>query len=292
MTTQPVPIDDLIRELLERRAAAARPDGLLDEIVRSAASTPQVRRRSAWSIWTAPTSLSSLAGVAAIIIALVGSVVVAPRFLGPGATPTLGVYPTIIAAGLDAPTLPAGRYLTVQFEPQLSFAVPDELWAPGIDVHRQLGLRAHTPDSAEFEVDALTLVTISNVYLDPCTRGAAEIEAWDPSRGPAGFLDWFEAASNTDVGPRVPVRILDANGLEVEFKAPDLTRCARGFMPITDTDLAPPFSAEEPGVIVRYSVITLRGQTVLVGTFTTDVARRDAVWAAADAVLESIEIAP
>jgi hypothetical protein len=292
MTTQRMPIDDLIRELLERRATAARPDGLLDEIVRTAALTPQVRRRGGWSFWVPPTSLSSLVGVAAIVIALVGAVVVAPRFLGPGATPTPDAYPTIVAAGLGASTLPAGRYLTVHFEPQLSFAVPEGLWAPGIDVQRQLGLRAHTPASADFEVDALTLVTISNVYRDPCTRGAAEIEAWDPSRGPAGFLDWFEAASNTELGPRVPVRILNSDGLEVEFKAPDLTYCARGEMPITDTGLTLPFSAEEPGVIARYSVITLRNQTVLVGTFTTDVARRDAVWAAADAVLESIEIAP
>ena len=293
MTTQSYPIDALIREMLERRASVARPDGLLPEIVRTAAVTPQSRRRFGWSSWTNG-PLATIAAAAMVVAALVGALVVAPRFDGPGTSQTPGQsqLPMIQAAGVDTPTLPAGRYQTDGYEPRLVFTVPDRLWAPMADMPRELSLRAHMPGIAAFEFDVLTLVTIENVYLDPCTRGAAELEAWDPSLGPGGFLDWFETVSNTDLGPRAPVRLLESDGLEVEFLAPDLTYCARGYLPISDTGLDFPFKAEEPGALVRYSVITLQGRTVVVGTFTTDDARRDAIWPAADAVLESIEIAP
>jgi hypothetical protein len=292
MTTQHAPIDDLIRELLERRAAAAQPYGLLDEIVRSAASTPQVRGRKAWSFWTPPTSLSSLAGIAAIVVALIGAVVVAPRFLGSGASDVPGLYPTIVAAGQDAPTLPAGRYLTAAFDPRLSFAVPDHLWAPGADVPRLLWLRARFPGAPDFAFDGLTLVTITNVYDDPCTRGPAENVAWDPSSGPDGFVDWLEQHLGGDLGPRTPVTLLGAPGVQVEFTAEDMTYCSQGRVAITDIGQAAPFVNHESGVTVRYAVIALRDEIVLVDTEAAGGAGRDAVWAAADAVLESIEIAP
>ena len=292
MTTQHAPIDDLIRELLERRAAAAQPDGLLDEIVRTTASTPQLPRLGAWSFWTPPTSLSSLAGIAAIVVALIGAVVVAPRFIGPGASNTQGLYPAIAAGGQDAPTLPAGRYLTAAFDPRLSFAVPDHLWAPGADVRRLLWLRARFPGTADFAFDGLTLVTITNVYDDPCTRGPAEILAWDPSSGPDGFVDWLEQHLGGDLGPRMPVTLIGAPGVQVEFIAKDMTYCSQGRVAITDIGAAAPFVNNEPGTTVRYAVIALRDQIVLVETSAAGGAGRDAVWAAADAVLESIEIAP
>jgi hypothetical protein len=291
MTTQHAPIDDLIRELLERRAAAAQPYGLLDEIVRSAASTPQVRGRRAWSFWTPPTSLSSLAGIAAIVVTLIGAVAVAPRFFGPAASAP-GLYPTIAAAGPDTATLPAGRYLTAAFDPRLSFAVPDHLWAPGADVRRLLWLRARFPGTPDFAFDGLVLVTITNVYDDPCTRGPAQSLAWDPSSGPDGFVDWLEQHLGGDLGPRTPVTILGAPGVQVAFISRDMTYCSQGRVAITDIGAAAPFVANEPGVTVRYAVIALRDQIVLVETSAAGGAGRDAVWAAADAVLESIEIAP
>ena len=292
MTKQHAPIDDLIRELLERRAAAAQPDGLLDEIVRTAASTPQFPRGGAWSFWTPPTSLSALAGVAAIVIAIVGVVIAAPRFLGPGATGSPDLLPAIAAAGINAPTLPAGRYRTVGFEPQLTFEVPDHLWAPGFDVARQVWLRAHLPGVADSSFDEFTLVTIVNVYVDACARGTAETVAWDPSSGPDAFLDWLEDQLGVGLGPRMAVTLLGSDGVSVEFRASDTSECAGGYLALTDTGQPVPFTVFSAGTTVRYAVITLRGQTVLVATATTGPPRRDAVWAAADAVLESIEIAP
>jgi hypothetical protein len=237
-----------------------------------------------------------------VAVAILGVLMVAPRMSGPAASPTPQPtatpepsptpIPSIRGAGLDAATLPAGRYVTSLFEPKVLVTVPDQLWAPVIDAERHLLLRARLPSVPASENDSVTLVTITNVYDNACADGPAASIPWASGEEPATFLDWLETEMSFDFGPRTTREILGRPALEVEFVAPSLAQCNGGFLAITDAGPVNPFGSNPAGQPARYAVFELNGQTVLVGIWTTDPARRDVVWAAADAVLESLEIAP
>ena len=304
MTTGPSPSDERICEMLERRARASGTDGLLEAIVSEAAVTRQASRGSLPERLTERASV--FASVAAALVIVVGLVTLRPSLLGPAAPgPTSGDSPgpaatvvpsaspaiqQVVANGIDGPPLAGGRWQTSAFEPPLRFTVPDGLWTAGVDLPRQFWLRGHFPGAPAEEFDALTLVTIQNVYVDPCTDGTARSEAWGIDRQPAELLDWLETNMETELGERRPVTILGFEGLEVEFTASDFSHCAMGFMPITDNGRLSPFGTPPAGQLVRYAVLDFAGATVIVGTWTDDPARRDTVWEAADAVLDSMEI--
>jgi hypothetical protein len=187
--------------------------------------------------------------------------------------------------------MPAGRYVSSRFQPTLSVTLPDRLWAAVIDAERQILLRARLPGVRASENDSMTLVTITNIYEDACTQGTINRSVpWTSS--PTAFLDWLETEMTVDFGPRTTRTILGRPAIEVDFIAPDLAHCRGGFLAITDAGPVNPFGSSPAGQPTRYAVFELDGQTVLVSTWTTDPARRDAVWAAADAVLESLVLVP
>ena len=101
MKTHPA-TDDLLRALLERRATAARPGGLLKEIVRVAAETPQRRSRQFTIGWFTGSPLMAAGGAAAIVVVIAGTLVVAPRLAGPGETPSPAA--TASTAASESPT--------------------------------------------------------------------------------------------------------------------------------------------------------------------------------------------
>jgi hypothetical protein len=245
---------------------------------------------------------------AALAIVVAGLVSLGPVLFGPAgpgpspaitpppsATPELPPSPAIrqvVANGIDGEPLTGGRWQTSAFEPTVRFSVPDGLWTAGVDLPRQFWLRGHFPGAPPDEFDAVTLVTVQNVYVNPCADGTARSEAWPMGRQPAELLDWLETNMETDLGERRPVTILAHEGLEVEFTAADFSHCAMGFMPITDNGRLSPFGTPPAGQRVRYAVLDFGGATVIAGTWTDDLARRDMVWEAADAVLASMEIVP
>jgi hypothetical protein len=297
MTTNTILTDQLLREMLERRAARGRVDGLLAEIVKAATVTPQ-RRSLVPRILVPSTWRPSLVLVPLVlVVAVLGALLIAPRNPEPGATPrpspsVTPVPATFEAGGLDGPTLPAGRYSTSGFQPTLAFTVPDRVWTPVLDADRQLLLRARLPGIPASENTSLTLVTITNVYENACAEGAVRSVPWTSGANPGAFLDWLEREMSFDFGPRTERTILGRPSLQVDFSQPTLFQCMGASLAITDAGPVNPFGSNPSGQTSRYAVFELNGQTVLVGTWTTDPARRDVVWAAADAVLESLEIAP
>jgi hypothetical protein len=311
MTTSNATTESLIREMLERRASRGEVGGLLSRVVREAAETPQ-RRSQRGAILTRPAPRTASLTFASLVVAVAVVAVIAlrPAILGPGASPTPtatqpgpsataagGPSPTpqirtITAVGVFGPPLEAGTWRSASYEPTVRFTVPADTWAAGVDIPRQLWLQGYLPGAREDDIEAVTLLTVQNVYVEPCLRGPVQTEPWDPTLGPEGFLDWLETETGSTMGPRTPITVLGEEGLEVEFTGPDVSHCADGFLAITDNGRSSPFGTSPEGVRTRYAVITLLGQTVLVGTWTTDPARRDAVWEAADAVIDSIVIEP
>ena len=296
MTDRLVPIDALLAELLERRATAAQPGGMLAEIVREAGHTPQ-RGRVAWPIDLGRRIGPRLAVAALAVVLVFGGVIALVRpTLGPGASPASSPSPTppvrtIVEPDIDALPLAGGTWETATFAPKLRFGVPDDTWTAAIDAPRQLLLRARLPGAQPTpEFDALTVVAIETVYVDPCLRGPAETVAWEEALGPGGFLDWLEASTNASLGPRTPVTILGATGLQVEFTSPDLSDCAGNAVVITDVGGVSAFRTNLANTPVRYAVVDLLGRTVLVATWAHEAARVDAVWAAADALIATLEV--
>ena len=281
MTSIP-PTDERIAALLERRAASATTGGLLDEIVAEVERMP---------ITPAPTSMVPWSAVVMAAAVLLAVALGLPR-LGVGDDPTASPSPAearpVVASGIDGPPLPAGRWRSTAYEPAVEFTVPAGIWTAGVDIPRQLWLRAHLPGAPVDEFDALTVLTVTNVYVDPCERGAEETQSWtDPN--PDALLDWIEANTGQDLGPRRTVTVVGHRAVEVEFTARDPSECLDEFVPITDNGRLSPFSTSPAGQRVRYAVTTVDGFAVLIGTWTDDPARWGQVRAAADEVLASME---
>lgn len=309
MTAQIPTTDMLIHEMLERRASRGQVAGLLSRIVREAEQTPQRGGglRGAIQVRSVARTGSLAFVTVAVAVAILTVIVFRPVLDEPGATPTpipspAGPSPTVLtpsptpgirtisAVGPFGPPLEGGTWRSASYEPTVRFTVPADTWAAGVDIPRQLWLQGYLPGAAGDEIEAVNLLTVQNVYVEPCAQGAVQTEPWDPALGPAGFLDWIEAEGDFDMGPRTPLTVLGQEGLGVEFIGPDLSACEGGFLAITDNGRSEPYGSPPEGVLTRYAAITLLGQTVLVGTWTTDPARRDIVWEAADAVLASIVI--
>jgi hypothetical protein len=295
------PIVELLREVVDNRVEAVPPGALLNDIATTVSTTPQ-RRRARWGLdrlaWAgAPAVTATIAIV--LVVGLAGLVL---RPIGPGGTaspppspsPTAPVLPRAgWSPAIDGPPLAAGSWQPVHFEPTIRFRVSEGIWTAGIDTSRQLLLRAHLPGEVpEPEHDVLTLVAIESTYVDPCANGAAEQQPWDASLGPAGLLDWLEAATSADLGPRAPVVLGDLDGLEVELASPDLVLCTGGFLAITDVGTGSPFRLPPAGTPLRLAAVDALGHAVLVATWAHEPSRRDIVWAAADDVLRTIVLAP
>jgi len=308
MSDERDPLVDLLREVVDDRVQAARPGSLLGEVVEQARATPQ--RRHGWWPFGRLTWAGALAPSAlVVVIAVVAVTGLISRPTGPGASPgspgpTSSTPPAsgvrvLASPGIDAVPLAGGQWQTALLTPPLRFEVPDGTWSAAIDAPRQLLLRAHLPGgSPDPEYDALTVVTIESIYINTCARPASNLVAWDPGQGPADFLNWVEDTLTVlngppvSLGPRSSVTILGAEGLEVEFTSPDLSRCAGNALFITDTGAGVPFRTPLTGAPTRYAVINLDGRPVLIATVAHSIQERNAVWAAADEVIRSLERVP
>ena len=291
--------DDLIRAMLERRASGVPVGRLVHDVARQIESVPQRRVNQPRGFrWFGQLALA--ASIGAIVV--LGAVLLRPATTpapGVGASPSpapssvltpAASVRTIVDVGLDGPVMDGGVWQTLVFGLPFRFTVEDALWVPGADLPRQFYLRARLPDAPRDEFDALTLVALQNVYVDPCQRGdVGGTRLWDPSGGPQAFFDWLDENSPVDFGTPRPATVLGRPGLELEFTMPDLSECAVGFLPITDVGRPTSFSTGFPGQLTRYGVTTVNGQTVLVVTWTDDPTRWEAVKAEADEVLATIE---
>jgi hypothetical protein len=210
MTAQQPTTDMLIREMLERRAARGQVGGLLSRIVREAEQAPQRGGGLRGAIQVRPAARTgSIAFVTiAVAVAILGVLVIRPALNEPGATPTpiptitepspTAAQPsptpgvrTITAVGPFGPPLEGGTWRSATYEPTVRFTVPDSTWAAGVDIPRQLWLQGYLPGAAEDDIEAVTLLTVQNVYVEPCAQGPVQTEPWDPALGPAGLLDWI-----------------------------------------------------------------------------------------------------
>jgi len=302
MSGQLILSDDVIRKMLEQRAAEAPVGALLADITSEVWRTPQTSDVGGGNLrWFGQLALA--ASLAAIVVfAVVILEPGAPRGPGVGGTDPATAAPgtaspsasaavrTMVSVGIDGPVMEGGDWRTLTFEHPFRFSVADALWVPGADLPRQFYLRARLPGAPRDEFDAVTLVSIQNVYVGPCEQGEdAGTDPWDPSAGPQAFFDWLEESSPVDFGMPRPATVLGRQGLELEFTMPDLSACAFGFMPITDVGRPTSFATGFPGQLTRYAVTTVNGQTVLVVTWTDDPGRWEAVKSAADELLATIE---
>src|SRR5262245_11597089 len=191
MTTEMTLTDDLIREMLQRRADRVRPDGVLAEIVRDLEGLPQQpRRRLELPVLRRWQLLPGLA--ITITVLLLASLALQPQ-LEPGGTPAPTPSPsptasvTILRDGGIA--LGPDRYRTRIFEPTLEFTVSEPRWESIVDLRRLVWLHAQLEGAPADEIDDLSLVEIANVFADSCTVNTARNEAWPPTSGPAELLD-------------------------------------------------------------------------------------------------------
>ena len=293
MTSQRPPIDDLIRELLEQRAAAGSTDGLLENILRDvSAEADRLRRPSlAPARWRAvPVYL------AALLVVFVGALVIVPRIPGPATPASPSPAPSIGVLRPGGIAIDPGRYRTRVFEPPLEFTIADTGWGTIVELRRQLWLYHLFDVALPDELSHFSLVAITNVYADSCTENLSRNEPWPSTSGPAEFLDWVEANLGVELGPRTPVTIAGSSGLQVEFVAPALPACTSLFVPLSDVGLElgwqEPFAFNPAGTVTRYAVLRLSERLVLIETRTSNPARRDALWAAADEIIRSITPAP
>lgn len=293
MTAPRPPLDDLIRELLEQRAAAGSAEGLLDEILRDVAARP--RQTRPWSLAFPRWSAVSLS-VAVLLVLLLGALSLVPRISGPAAPASPSPHPSARALPAGGVALSPGIYRTRSFEPHLELTVADPFWASVVDLPRQVWLQARLEGAQAGEIDDLSLVTISNVYANSCAENLSRNEPWPATSGPAEFIDWLEANLGVDLGPRTPVSAAGGSGLQVEFVAPALPACSSVSVPISNVGLEAnwnePFAMNPAGTLTRYTVLRVAGGTLVIETRTSNPARRDALWAAADRIVASITTVP
>ena len=294
MTAPRPPLDDLIRELLEQRAAAGSVEGLLEDVMRDVAAEPS--RTRPWSLVPARWRVVSLS-VAVLLVLLAGAVVI-PSISGPAAPASPSPKPSARALPARGGTgaLSPGLYRTRSFEPPLEFSVTEARWVAVVDLPRLVWLQAGLEGERAGEVNDLSLVTITNVYAQSCTENLSRNELWPPTSGPAEFLDWIEANLGVDLGPRQPVSVAGGSGLEVEFVAPALTDCSSVSVPISNVGAelgwSEPFAMNPAGTLTRYAVVRVAEETLVIETRTSNPARRDALWAAADRIIATMTTVP
>lgn len=293
MTSQRPPIDDLIRELLEQRAAAGSTDGLLEDILRDVSAEADRHRRPSLvpARWrAAPVYL------AALLIVFVGALVIIPRIPDVATPPSPSPPPSIGVLRPGGVAIDPGRYRTRVFEPPLAFTVADPGWETIVELRRQLWLHHRFDGALPDEMSDFSFVAIANVYANSCTENLSLNEAWPSTSGPAEFLDWIEANLSVDLGPRTQIMVAGTPALEVEFVAPALPACSSVSVPLSDVGLELgwqlPLAFNPAGTVTRYAVLRLSERLVLIETRTSNAARRDALWAAADEIIRSTTPAP
>jgi len=283
--------DGDIRAMLVARAQRAAFPGLLADVIREVQTNPMRRSSIVPRSLVAPFAATLAAGIVIALVALV-ALVRAPQ-VGPPPSPTpshaaspAATATAMLGVGLDGAPMPAGRYHTVFFQPPFEFDVLANRWIGAQDIPRQLLLRA-APPQGQSGVDALTIVHLENVYVDPCAKGIdGGTQPW--SGDATAFFDWLATNAPVSFGTPQPTTQFGLPAVRLEVAQPDLSSsCSLGYMPITD--VGRPFTTGLPGQPTRYVAVDVGGQTLLVTIWATDPARWDEVRSAADEVLDTVE---
>jgi hypothetical protein len=299
MTDQSALSDAQIRRLLEHRARRADATGLLEAISTEIAGNPQRAARSevrliGWALGAAAAAVLAVAGVAFLRgpsgPGEVRNVPTPPPSATPSATADPSVRP-LAPAGLEAPTLEAGTWSTVAFDPAITFTVPADRWSSGLDLPQQVYLRAHLPGAPVDEFDAWTIYRIEDVWVEPCGSGEfGDTRPW--TEGAAAFFGWLQAQSSLDLGTPAEVTVLGRPALQIELEVPPgaYSECAEGYLPIAPVEGSPGGGAAIPriGQRFRMAAVDVDGRTLLVVAFGSP-ERWDALVAAAYQVLATLE---
>ena len=200
-------------------------------------------------------------------------------------TPTPTAIP-MAAVGLEGSPMPNGRYRTVFFQPGFEFSIAADRWVSSQDLPRQWFLRGLRDTSTGPGNDALTIVHIENLYVDPCAKGTdGGTQPWTGNA--AAFMDWLTSTLPTSPGDPTETTFFGLPALQLDLVQAELPECVLGYLPITD--VGRPFTTVLPGAPIRYTAVDVDGQTLLAATWATDPAGWPEVRAAADEVLGTIE---
>ena len=280
--------DEDIRAMLLARAESATFPDLLGDIMDQVHAAPTRPRFNLARSFGAPVATALAAGIVIAIVAVFATL--RPPDVGPPSTPTPTPSPAastaaMVAVGLDGTPMGAGRYRTVFFQPPFEFEVPGDHWVAAQDIPRQWFLRSQASAGASEGVDALTIVHLENVYVDPCTKGVdGGTQPW--SGDAAAFFEWLVANAPAQLGTPEPTTLFGQPGLALELVQPDLSSCTLGYLPITD--VGRPFTTGLPGQRTRYVAVDVDGQTLIVVTWASDPARWDALRSLGDDVLTTV----
>ena len=154
--------------------------------------------------------------------------------------------------------IPAGKYVTEEFEPDFSFEVGSGWEALAPEQFDALGLGI-TPKGG------LVCFTNPRLVFDP-SEPSAEKEV--PAPGNAeGWVSWFERHPNLQTEGLAPVRMGDASGVRIDVRVSSAPRgyprgCPRPCVPLYPTSAGPIDAVV--GTKDRFIVVELGDETVVV----------------------------
>jgi hypothetical protein len=317
MTDQNALSEAQIRRLLEFRATRANATGLFDDISAEIAGNPHRAARSdarpmTWVLGAAAAAVLAVAGAAFL---LRGPSEPGAEPIGPTPSPSLSPSPDagtaegaasatpvassptpsrprpLAPAGLEAPTMDAGTWSSVAFDPGVTFTVPSDRWAAGLDLPQQVYLRAHLPGAPAEEIDAWTIFRVEDVYIDPCALGAAGgTRQWD--EGTDAFFDWLAEESPLDLGAPYDLMLAGRPARAIDLVIPQFAftgDCQDGYLPIgTVAGGGGQIAIPRNGFHFQMAAIDDDGRTLLMVTWARP-EHWDAMTAATDQMLATLE---
>jgi len=160
---------------------------------------------------------------------------------------------------------------TLAFKPTIRFTVPAGIWRPGLDLDQQLFLRAELPGMPADEIDAMPIVRLVNVFVEPCTQGEAAARPWDEPPGGEAFMRWLGQQTDVDLGPVGTLTAFGRPAQQVVATLPldAFSDCAEGFLPIGEVFGGPSgiIALPRQGQRFRLTAFDLAGSTYLFLTF-------------------------
>jgi hypothetical protein len=219
----------------------------------------------------------AVAGVVALVAGACGGEVAPPpaRPIQAGPTTTAGPGGTGAPPALAPGPLEPGTYATVRFRPKLSFRV-GEGWGLLGDNENGIALAADF-DPATGPDKQLSITAVKWVFDDPLLTDK-ELDANREAHirpAPRDLVGWLRANRYLKVGPARPVTLGGIRGVQFDVAVKDIpgpsncpsfggrNHCVLLF-PITRGNAEPIELVELGGVPSRYTVVEVKGQSVVV----------------------------